>query len=110
MPMWESMLKIRRLAPTSYSFEVTSFSTANTTPSLPLRATAVLMKRINHTIEQLYEKKMLICNSPAVLDGFLGILDLKHPAIRRKLGSRQVILKHENCFIRYARLNNYSLK
>ena len=50
MPMWVSTLKILRLAPASYNFEVTSFSTANTTPSFPLRATAVLNKPTNKSI------------------------------------------------------------
>lgn len=40
-PTWFETLKIRLLAPGSYNFEVTSFSTANTTPSLPLNAIAV---------------------------------------------------------------------
>lgn len=36
-----SMLKIRLLAPGSYNLDVTSFSTAKTTPSFPLRPITV---------------------------------------------------------------------
>ena len=52
IPTCLSMLKILLFAPNSYSLEVTSFSTANTTPSFPLNATAVLynMKKLMNNI------------------------------------------------------------
>ena len=55
-PICLSIWKILLLAPASYNFDVTSFSTPNTTPSLPLIATAVLKKMIyvqNDTISQI---------------------------------------------------------
>ena len=42
MPMCLSIVKILLLVPGSYSFDVINFSTASTTPSLHLIATAVL--------------------------------------------------------------------
>lgn len=43
-----SILNILLFAPASYSFDVTSFSTANTTPSLPRKATAVLLSKMTY--------------------------------------------------------------
>jgi len=44
--MCKSMWKIRLFASSSYSFDCTSLSTPNTTPSLPLMPTTVLHKQL----------------------------------------------------------------
>ena len=48
IPICLSMLKILLLAPDSYNFEVTSFSTPKTIPSFPRIPIAVLQKRTGH--------------------------------------------------------------
>ena len=89
MPTWRSTVQMRRFTVRSCSLEVMSFSTANTTPSLPRIAMAVLRED-----ELAYPPHTLAgtAHSPAVLYRLAGVLDLEDASIRRELGSRQVVL------------------
>jgi hypothetical protein len=53
MPVFLSILNILLLAPGSYNFEVTNFSTAKTTPSFPLRPITVLQNMCILTTAQI---------------------------------------------------------
>jgi len=69
--MCRSTVCIRRLAPGRRSFEVTSFSTARTTPSFTRIPIAVL--GISDVLGGM--------DAPCVFDGFVGIFNLEETTI-----------------------------
>lgn len=59
IPIWESIVNSRLLAPGSYNLDVTNFSIANTTPSFPRRPITVLENMSkNYCIQQLRDQNM----------------------------------------------------